>query len=215
MTLAALKDAARHDALEVIGTCAARPEDGLEDGTIALLGPSEPGFWDRIRVAPEFTDCVAHPMDRWSRRVITTLAARVDGLPLFPFGAPLRPFMTWALRSGRAWSSPVGLLVHETAGLLVSYRGAVWLPEEMHESPSVNRPCGTCDGMPCLTACPIGALSTGSYDVAACHDHLDEEGGKDCLTSGCRVRLSCPISQQYPRDARQSAFHMAAFHNRN
>ena len=89
-----------------------------------IWGPSR-RFWDILTTAPEFS-APDHPVDRWSARVITALAEQVRARAIFPFGGPpYAPFPDWARRSGRAWNSPVGMLVHDTAGLLLSYRGAL------------------------------------------------------------------------------------------
>lgn len=212
MSLAALAARASEHALEVFGNLAARPEDGIGDGTLVLLGPREPGFWDHVTTQPEFTGGAEHPLDRWSARVIAGIAADVGGTAFFPFGEPVRPFISWALRSGRAWQSPVVLLVHDTAGLMVSYRGAILLPEDHQASTPGPRPCDSCADKPCLTACPPRALTAQGYDVTACHAFLDTEAGRTNLLKGCEVRRACPVSQNYGRLNGQSAFHMRYFH---
>jgi hypothetical protein len=175
---------------------------------VALLAPAEPGFWPIFSASPEYMDGAPHPLDRWSRRVVGRIACTLGTKAVFPFGGPpWRPFTGWARRSGRAWPSPVGLLVHDTAGLWISYRGAVLLEEEVAPA-TVSRPCEACPDRPCLTACPVGALSGAGYDVPRCHGFLDT--GPDCL-QGCRVRRACPVGQGR-RLALQSAFHMKAFH---
>ena len=212
MSLERLETAARQHALGVVGLCHTKPEDDLLVGTIALLGPREPGFWSHVQTAIEFDDGLRDPLDRWSERVISKIADQVGGQALFPFGTPARPFISWALRSGRSWSSPVGLLVHDEAGLMVSFRGAVLVRERLRLPKTEPRPCDTCVARPCLSACPVGALTEAGYDIPACHAFLDHPDGAACLTTGCEVRRSCPVSQTYPRDPAQSAFHMASFH---
>ncbi len=214
MTLDAIAEAASRDALEVLGLCHTTEDDGLGHGTLVLLGPREPGFWARVQAEPEFRDGLPDPMDRWSTRVVTHIADRFDARTLFPFGTPPRPFIGWALRSGRAWVSPTGLLVHDVAGLLVSYRGALLLDDVLALPETPPRPCDVCEAKPCLAACPVGALSANGYDIAACHAFLDTVEGTSCMSGGCKVRRACPVSQSYPRDPEQSAFHMAAFHPR-
>ena len=180
-------------------------------GTLVLLGPEGPRFWAVFAASPEASDGQADPLDRWSRRVIGGLARRLGAAPLFPFGGPpWAPFTAWARRSGEAWASPVGLLVHARTGLFVSYRGALALPARLALPAAPERPCDTC-AAPCLGACPVGALAGGPYDLAACHGYLDTEPGLDCLGRGCAVRRACPVGQGLRPDA-QSAFHMAAFH---
>lgn len=212
MSLDRLESLARQERLEVFGTVAVDDADALPSGALALLGPAEPGFWRHVTASPEFLDGRPHPLDRWSRRVVDGLAANLDGMALYPFGTPVRPFMTWALRSGRAWSSPVGLLVHDTAGLWVSYRGAVLLPGATATRPVAQRPCETCLEKPCLDACPPRALTGDGYDLTSCHAFLDSGAGHRCMAGGCRVRDACPAGAKYRRLPEQSAFHMRQFH---
>lgn len=188
------------------------PELPAKTGTLVLLGPGEPGFWARMSALPEFQDGVPDPLDRWSRRTIGELAERFGGTALFPFGGPpWLPFLDWAQSCGTIWVSPVGLLVHETAGLMVSIRGALALPQRLELPEAATRPCDTCADKPCLSACPAGAMGPNPYDTTACRAWLDRPES-DCMALGCAVRRACPVSQAYPRDPAQSAFHMRAFH---
>ena len=198
--------------LSIFGTLPAIPEDGLGKGAIALLGPQEPGFWAHFKASSEYADHKPDPLDRWSKRVIGDLAQVTGGQALFPFGPPVRPFIGWALRSGRAWTAPVGLLVHDHAGLMVSYRGAVFFPDVEVQTPTETAPCETCKTKPCLSACPVGALSQNKYDIAACDTYLGTEVGQACMAQGCAVRRTCPLSLSYGRQSEQSAFHMRSFH---
>lgn len=187
----------------------------LHDGgdTVLLLGPKEPGFWAHFTAQPEYADGAPDPLDRWSKRAIGALASAWGGVAVFPSdGPPYTPFQDWALRSGRAFVSPVGMLVHDCAGLMVSFRGAVRLPGHLPLPAPAANPCLTCEGQPCRTACPVGALSHAGYDVPACRAFLATEPGQDCMSRGCAARRACPISQDYGRVAEQSAFHMRAFH---
>lgn len=215
-TLAAIAARAAADHLAPIGAFHTCQGDGLPEGikTLVLLGPDEPGFWACLTASAEWRDGAPDPVDRWSARVIGGLAEIFGGKPFFPFGgAPYYPFYQWALRSGRAWASPVTLLVHERAGLMVSYRGAIGLPELIDVPPApAASPCDGCAGRPCLAACPPAALTAKGYDVAACHAFLDQPAGGDCLSFGCAVRRACPLSQAYGRLAEQSAYHMRLFH---
>ncbi|MBP1806793.1 hypothetical protein, partial [Rubellimicrobium aerolatum] len=211
--VSALTEAAQAQGLVVSGVSPLLPEDGLPTRfrSVALLSPDEPGFWPLVSASPEMADGEPQPLDRWSRRVIGRLACEFGTKAAFPFvGPPWRPFTNWARRSGRCWPSPVGLLVHDTAGLWISFRGAVALEEDVPPVASA-RPCDSCEARPCLRACPVSALREDSYDVAACHRLLDAPAGRGCLSGGCRVRRACPVGAGQ-RDPAQSAFHMKAFH---
>jgi hypothetical protein len=193
-----------------MGHCPVLPSDGLPHagGTLVLLGPDEPAFWPHFTQTPEYGDKKTDPLDRWSRRVIDAVASREGGVAYYPFGdAPFLPFYTWALRSGRAWASPIGFLVHDLAGLFASYRGAIWIPQN-RQSQALSQPCMTCDA-PCKTGCPVGAFAQG-YDVIACKTYLNAQQGKSCMRQGCAARRACPVGADR-RIAAQAAFHMEAF----
>ncbi|MFQ5624557.1 MAG: ferredoxin [Paracoccaceae bacterium] len=180
--------------------------------TLLLFGPSGHGMWDSFTASREFSDGEPHPLDRWSKRTLDALASACGGAAVFPSDRPYPPFISWAMKTGRCWQSPVGLLVHDTEGLLVSFRGALALPERLAlPEPRAGRPCEGCPQRPCLTACPVSALGAGSYDTRACHGHLASGNGEDCMTRGCSVRLACPVGRG-GRPAAQHAFHMRAFH---
>ncbi|PTX57187.1 hypothetical protein C8N43_1853 [Litoreibacter ponti] len=215
MTLDAVRSAARAVHLDTLGAFHPDADDMAPEGTgtLVLLGPCEPGFWAQFIASPEWRDGAPDPMDRWSRRVIGALAEQLGATPLYPFGGPpYQPFFRWALRSGEAWASPVSLLVHARAGLMVSYRGALALPDRLDLPSPPATPCDTCADQPCLTACPSGALTGAGYDVPRCHAYLDTPAGAEQRAKGCTVRRACPISQSYGRVEAQSAYHMSMFH---
>ncbi len=183
----------------------------LDGGTLILLGAG-PAFWSVLKASPEWAG--KDPVDRWSSRVIGQLARDLGAQAHFPFGGPpYAPFIDWALKSGRTFSSPVGALVHDTVGMMISFRGALHFAEEFPVPKTTNpSPCITCPA-PCAQTCPVGALNTESfYDVDACHRHLSTIEGQTCMKGGCLARLACPLSEDAGRDPEQSAHHMRAFH---
>lgn len=186
-----------------------------ERGTLILLGAGG-GFWPVFSAAPEAVDGAPDPIDRWSMRIVGALAAQFDARARFPFGGPpYEPFIRWALQSGRAFTSPTGMLVHDRVGMMISYRGALLFDDHLTVPAAVApSPCTDCVGQPCTTACPVSALSAGrAYDLPACHNHLDTAAGADCMASGCAARHACPRSAGARRSADQSAHHMRAFHS--
>ena len=196
--------------LQPLGHCATAPEDKLPiSGTLILIGPNEPDFWDIFSQSLEYNDDAPDPLDRWSHRTLSQVAKSMDGIALFPFGGPpYQPIFTWALRSGRFWSSPIGFLVHDTAGLFVSFRGALLVPEIFTPDERVN-PCVSCSSKPCKTACPVEAFNEG-YNVTTCKSHLTSRAGADCMTQGCRARRACPVGRGN-RIPAQANHHMKAF----
>jgi epoxyqueuosine reductase len=200
--------------LSLLGTAPPDPPH-TPPGTqsLAMIGPvGGRVWWDIVTVSPEWTDGAPDPVDRWSRRVLDGIARDLGATALFPFGGPpWLPFQSWALATGRAWESPLRLLVHAEAGLWVSFRGALAIPFALDLAP-VPRPCDTCAEKPCLTACPPRALTGAGYDVPACRAFLDTRPGETCRSQGCRVRAACPLSVRHARVVEQSAYHMSRFH---
>ena len=183
--------------------------------SLLLIGPDNPVFWPHFTASQEFRDGRAEPLDRWSKRVLTAIAAHNGAAALFPSdGPPYPPFYDWALASGAFAASPLNMLAHAKDGLMVSLRGALALHFSVAAPDWGTPPCESCATQPCMDACPVCAFETGTYAVAACHNHLDTSAGSDCMVRGCAARRACPASERSGRDPKQSAFHMRAFHGK-
>jgi len=206
MNWAALDTAAAVHGLFVMGA--------LHDGgdTLALIGAGQ-GMWPVFQASPEFDDGRPHTLDRWSKRILPQLSATQAKAQFPSDGPPYLPFIAWARQTGRFWQSPTGMLVHDTAGLMISIRGALrFAGEHALPVPTTSNPCETCADRPCASACPVNALSASApYEVPACKAHIGHSGGADCMANGCLSRRACPVSAAFQRDPAQSAFHMQAF----
>ena len=212
MRLKQIRSAVLDHGLDVYGAFHPDADDFSQSSTLVLLGPTY-NFWDIITASDIYRDGKSDPIDRWSTKTITAIAQNLGARPIFPFGGPpYAPFLNWAKASGQAWDSPVGMLVHNLTGLMVSYRGALAFDGRL-ELPTLtfDNPCDTCDDKPCLTACPVDALNSNGYDVPKCHAYMDTNAGATCLTQGCLVRRACPASVGANRLAEQSALHMRSF----
>lgn len=206
-----LEDQANARGLTIAGGFHPDNDDGAPTGTrtLFMLAPNGAAFWDIFTASTFYTDGQPNPIDRWSRHVIGTWACDLKAKALFPFGGPpYRPFQSWALKTGRAFTSPVGFLIHADQGLMISFRGALALKEWVDIPPPVPSPCAVCPA-PCTTACPVSALTPKGYDVPTCKTYLADD--PPCMTQGCAVRRACPVSQGFDRPTDQSAFHMRAF----
>jgi hypothetical protein len=182
--------------------------------TIVLAGMVGRDGWDAFAASPEASDGLADPLDRWSRRLIESLAAELGARALFPFGEPpFLPFQRWAQRAEPLHSSPIGLLIHPYCGLWHSYRGALGFHEALAvaEPALTPSPCETCSGRWCLKTCPVGAFSEVGYDVAACAGHLRSTAGGDCMAFGCRARRACPVGAEHAYGPEQARLLMRAF----
>ena len=187
--------------------------DGRVARTLILAGNAGSSMWPAFSTSPEL-QTAAHPLDAWTRRVLSELAAELGAAPLFPFtGPPYLPFQRWAMRAEPVYSSPLGLLIHPEFGLWHAYRGALAFADEIvlparDERPS---PCATCVDRPCLSSCPVGAFSSAGYDVGTCATNIAVSAGASCMTGGCLARHACPVGRGFAYEPEQQRFHMQAF----
>ncbi len=181
--------------------------------TVILVGNTGSSFWPVFRGSPEFRDGLAHPLDRWSERVITGLARDLGGRAVFPFkGPPYYPFQQWARRAEPLSPSPLGMLIHPRYGLWHAYRGALIVDGHLAGLPDeagAESPCLACVAQPCLTTCPVDAFSPAGFDADACAAHLS--GPNTCVDEGCRARNACPAGKPFQYVREQHQFHLSAF----
>ena len=188
--------------------------DGSAVATVVMVGNAGGSMWAAFSASREFASAAGDLLDAWSRRVIGELALKLGAGALFPFdGPPWLPFQRWAQRADVVFPSPIGPLVHPRYGLWHAWRGALVFRQRMMLAPreEMPRPCDTCDGQPCLQACPVDAFSTAGYDVGACVAHVDGVTGGQCRQGGCLARHACPIGRDFTYEPAQQRFHMAAF----
>jgi hypothetical protein len=188
--------------------------DGSAAATLVLAGFAGSAQWPGFAASPEASDGAADPLDRWSRRLLGGLAATLGATALYPFGGPpYHPFQRWAQRAEAVHPSPLGMLIHPDWGLWHSYRGALAFAQRLALPPADRRPspCASCAAKPCLAACPVGALTTHSYDVPACVAHIATARGSDCMSAGCRARRACPVGAARRYEPAEAEFHMRAF----
>ena len=189
-----------------------------EQGTLVLLGNAGPALWRAFGAAGGNVDIEPNPLDRWTRRTVTPLAAALGAVALFPFdGPPYLPFQRWAAKAEGLSASPLGILIHPDFGLWHAYRAALLfarkidLPRrEIRESP-----CVRCAKKPCLKGCPVEAFAKGFYDVPACVRYLEDPLGAACVNFGCFARHACPVGRDFAPDPAQARFHMQAFLHAN
>ena len=188
-----------------------------------MVGNAGSALWPILQDSAEARDGHPHPLDRWTQRIITELCERKGLSAVYPFGGPpWWPFVTWAKRTGQFSPSPLGVLVHQHYGPWSAFRGVILGDETLLELAPAgvgSGPCPTCMDKPCLTVCPVNAISLDEpYDYKACRSHVTTswpaetaDGDQPTCSTGCLARKACPVGTEYRYAPAHGRFHMAAF----
>jgi hypothetical protein len=187
--------------------------DGRPAKTVVLAGNVGDSVWHPFQLAAQ-KQGKALSLDQWTQHVLTAVARKLRAHALFPFsGPPYLPFQRWAQHAEPVAPSPIGPLIHPQYGLWHAYRGALAFAERIELPPPVAcaTPCQRCPARPCLSTCPVGALTPGQFNVVACLDHLGKEAGRECLHGGCLARRACPVGVEFQYPRTQAQFHQQAF----
>lgn len=186
---------------------------GRETRAVLVVGSLSNALFKIFATSPEAADDQPDPLDRFTRRILSDLAAS-EGLGIvFPFeGPPYHPFQRWTLRAGSFSRSPMGVLAHRAFGPWAGLRGALLSAEPLTVSSDAGAdgPCPTCLEKPCLSACPAGALSQAGYDVPRCLAYLRADPAAPCH-DGCLARHACPFGRPHAQSAEAGSFHMRSF----
>jgi ferredoxin len=188
--------------------------DGRQARTLLLVGNAGPAIYSHFFAAHESAGGIANALDMWTRRVTEPIAAHFGALALFPSdGPPWHPSQRWAKRAEALQSSPLGILIHPQFGLWHAYRAALLLDREiaLPEMTVGPHPCADCVSKPCLSTCPVGAVTPEGYAVKSCAIHVASLAGSACRSEGCLARRACPVGRDHVYPARAMEFHMAAF----
>ena len=200
------------------GDALPRLRTGEEAATLILVGNVGSSLWAPF-VDSGYPARSPHPLDDWSREVVSGLSRELGAEPLFPFGGPpFLPFIRWALQADTVWPSVMGPLIHPRFGLWHAYRGALSFPERIElpsRAPAGVRPCDECPDRPCLAPCPVGAVGEEAFDAAGCAGWLVDRPRGECREAGCLARRACPVGREYAYRPEHAAFHMAAFARAN
>jgi len=198
--------------------------NGQPAASVWMVGVVGSAFWPHFKASAFYSDGLPDPLDRWSRAIGEALAARLGGTALFPFdGPPYLPFQRWADRAEATQPSRMLLRMHPAHGLWHAYRFALALPASLAfatpgptaaQTPPADI-CATCNGQPCLQACPVGAYTGEAFLLEACASHLHSGEGTDCMQGGCLARRACPVAPEKCYIPEHAAFHMQAFAERH
>ena len=203
--------------LALRGGFAAEPADGVPPSlsgrpalTLLMIGNVGGAMWEAFTASnPTGPD----PLDRWTRDIITPIAALAGARAVYPSDQPPLPFQRWAQRAWPLHASPLGLLIDADYGLWHAFRAALLFPAQIEFSrpPQQPAPCVTCVAKPCLDACPIDAFTAVGFDYVSCRQFLATPAGSPCLEQGCKARAACPVGAHHRYPEAQLQFHQRSF----
>jgi len=188
--------------------------DGRPAKSLLLIGSTGASVWARLCESQEMADGATDPLDRYTRRTLRAIAVAGVFEAVFPFdGPPYHPFQQWAKKCGGFSQSPMGVLAHHDFGPWAGFRAAFLSGRHLAARPRSGSPgpCETCADKPCISACPVSALSLkAGYDVPVCREHMSVSRSLDCW-SGCLARRACPYGSAHHQDPANARFHMESF----
>lgn len=181
---------------------------------LILLGAAGRGLWHAMGGVGEgdAENFSVHPVDQYSTTVTKRFIAQHLGAPrvcfLYPGDFPL-PLQQLGAALGWSHPSPLGLHIHPEFGLWFAWRAAFLADTALPATPkkATSSPCADCIDKPCITACPVRAVSAAQpFAIKACVAHRLSAAPPSCRST-CHARLSCPVGAKYRYSAEQFAYH--------
>ncbi len=119
------------------------------------------------------------------------------------------------LAAGRVeYPSFLGTGIRPDCGPWFAVRAAAWvrcdesqraLLEARYPALTGSSPCESCDGKPCLVACPVDALRAGSAHLNVCIEQRTRPGST--CAEQCHARSACPVGSRHRYAEAQMRYH--------
>ena len=176
---------------------------------LIMLGQGGRGLWDSMEAEGYESD---NRFDDYARTGVAEFAASM-GEPAWEIIYPsdvLLPLGRMAEFSGWGAPSPLGLTINDTFGLWLAHRVVFLIDADIPVSTSTTtHPCTTCADAPCVSACPVGAVSTTTgFDVDACSNSESRMALR--ARTAAWARIACPIGPEHRYGDAQMVHHYAS-----
>lgn len=170
--------------------------------SVLLIGHSGDALWQQM---PASYLSRRDPVDEYTADTVARLLKQHcpgnDWKILFPSQSPANAepnLQNLGRLAGWHNASPLGNGIHPRYGLWFAYRAVVALNENLLSGPKLpgNSPCISCEGTPCIAACPADALSFGAQpDLKSCVEYRSAQDS--VCADRCVARLRCPVAAEW------------------
>lgn len=174
---------------------------------LVMLGQGGPGLWESIRADGFDSD---DPFDAYCKALVEGFVLALgapDAEVVYPSDA-LLPLGRMAQHVGWGSPSPLGLTINHWYGPWLAHRIVFLIDAALPitDRASGPHPCTTCVATPCVTACPVGAVSVDAgFDVERCSAFRLQDDSP--CADRCLARLACPIGTGFIYGDEQMAHH--------
>ena len=172
---------------------------------LLVFGHAGRSLW--AHVSMEHSD----PIDTYSRRIVTRFLQSIACddhhilYPLTDYPIDLREIGRYL---GWHHESPLGIGIHPKFGTWFAYRVVVAANTDFAVTVSEkgSSACESCRDKPCVSACPVTAVSAvNTFGLDVCVSHRRQEGSS--CSHQCLARQACPVGKEYQYEDEQIAYH--------
>lgn len=161
---------------------------------LLLLGHGGKKLWQQIK-NDGFTsnntvdDFTCRSIQAWFKSEYDGTAFKI----LYP-GEHLIPLQLLGQIAGWHFPSPFMVGVNDRWGSWYAYRAVVLADSQFAVTlrPEWHSPCETCNTKPCISACPVSAVSDSGLDLARCIAYRKQPDS--ACRFNCLARWTCPVA---------------------
>ncbi|NMG76363.1 hypothetical protein [Aromatoleum diolicum] len=160
---------------------------------LILIGHAGKTLWDAVTASGGASE---NPIDDFSvqtvERWFSAQFADKQGEVIYPGNIAIG-LQRLGKIAGWHRESPLMVGIHQEWGTWYAYRLVMLTDTDLAPTPPMQgeRPCDRCQDTVCITSCPAGALSGGTFALEKCIGYRKEPLSR-CATT-CIARVSCPV----------------------
>lgn len=167
-------------------------------------------LWQQLKESPQYSE---DPIDTYSesqiRQYFSTAHPSASIRFLYPGNDPVQ-LQTFGELAGWHFKSPFMVGINDVWGSWYAYRAVVLtdldsLATQQLGDHVYQPPCDSCEGKPCIEACPPKAVSESGLDMSLCIRYRKSENSECKVT--CLARVNCPIGTEHRYSDEQIKYH--------